>query len=224
MPRVAAYDAYADWYEDYLTGPAADFAARAFGLTARLLGEGAGTCLDVACGTGAAAPTVRALGWSPIGIDLSLAQLRYASRRLPVVAADAAALPLPAGAAQAAICVLCHTDVPDYPAVVREVARVLRPGGRFVHVGVHPCFTGAFADRSDPGAIVIDPGYNVTHRRFDAWSPHGVRARVGAWHLSLAALLHALLDAGLALRDVEESGPGQGVPDVLGTAAVKPPA
>ncbi|MFL6125350.1 hypothetical protein [Actinophytocola sp.] len=44
--------------------------------------------------------------------------------------------------------------MPAYPAVLREVARVLRSGGVFVHVGVHPCFRGGFADHSDPDAVV----------------------------------------------------------------------
>lgn len=223
MSRAGAlYDPHADWYEAYLTGPAADFVGRTAALTGRVLGRGTGTCLDVACGTGAMAATVCALGWTPVGLDLSVRQLRYAAPRLPVLAADATRLPVADAVVPAALCVLCHTDVPDYHAVVREAARVLRPGGRFVHVGVHPCFVGAFADRSDPNAVVIDPGYHLTHRRFDAWSPHGMRARVGAWHLSLSALLHALLDAGLLLDAVEEGGPAASIPDLLGIAAVKP--
>jgi hypothetical protein len=39
----------------------------------------------------------------------------------------------------------------------------------FVHVGVHPCFCGGFADRSDPDAVVIRPGYldaGLTLERF----------------------------------------------------------
>jgi ubiquinone/menaquinone biosynthesis C-methylase UbiE len=49
--------------------------------------------------------------------------------------------------------------MPAYPTVLREVARVLRPGGVFVHVGVHPCFCGGFADRSNLDAVVIQgPG------------------------------------------------------------------
>jgi len=39
-----------------------------------------------------------------------------------------------------------HTDVDDFAAVVREVARVLSPGGRFVYVGTHPCFVGRHID------------------------------------------------------------------------------
>ncbi|MGC1210887.1 MAG: methyltransferase domain-containing protein [Micromonospora sp.] len=218
---TAAYDAIADWYEDYVTNTASDYSRRVQGLLARLLGTGPGRCLDLCCGTGAHAAELRRLGWDPVGVDLSAGQLRHARARLPVARADATALPLPDAAVSAAVCVLAHTDMPDYPATIAEAARVLAPGGRLVHVGVHPCFCGAFADRSDPERIVIDPGYAERDRTFRGWNSTGVRARVGAWHLPLADLLNAVTAAGLTLTRVEESGSGP-IPDVLGLLATKP--
>ncbi|MFG3690752.1 class I SAM-dependent methyltransferase [Micromonospora sp. NPDC047740] len=81
----------------------------------------------------------RRLGWQPVGVDLSGGQLRYARTRLAVVRGDAARLPVADASVCAVTCVLGHTDLPAYPAVVAEAARVLAPGGRFVHLGVHPC-------------------------------------------------------------------------------------
>jgi SAM-dependent methyltransferase len=225
MGVLAAYDAYADWYEEYVWGAASEFNARVAGLARLLLGPGEGPVLDVCCGTGGHARTLRSLGFTPIGVDLSIGQLRYATGRLPVARADASALPIASGSVPAVACVLAHTDVPDYAAVVREAARVLRPGGLFVHIGVHPCFCGAFADRSDATRIVVDAGYRRLDRRFDGWySPEGVRARVGAWHLPLPALLMTAVDAGLRPVRFEEAGPAGGVPDILGFAAVHEPA
>ncbi|HEY3009016.1 MAG TPA: class I SAM-dependent methyltransferase [Micromonosporaceae bacterium] len=221
MTTVAAYDAYADWYEDYLRGAAAAHTDRVRALAARLVGRGAGPCLDVCCGTGLHAGPLRELGWTPIGVDVSLGQLRHARSRLPVAAADATRLPIAAGALPLAVCTMGHTDVPDYRAVLAELARTLCPGGRLVHIGVHPCFTGAFADRSNPARIVIGPGYAVRDRSFEGWAPHGVRARVGAWHATLADLLGGVLGAGLRLAAVAEDGPADGVPDLFGLVAVK---
>ena len=218
MRQTAAYDQFADWYEEYINVDAASYSSRVNAMLAGLLGEGHGTCLDLCCGTGARVHVLRSLGWTPIGIDLSAGQLGHATARLPVVLGSACQLPLATGSAAAVVCVLAHTDMPDYPAAVREAGRVLKPGGRFVHVGVHPCFVGAFADRSQPARIVIGERYADRSHTFDAWSPHGVRARVGAWHVPLADLLNAVTEAGLHLDRVVEDGPG-GIPDGFGFLA-----
>ncbi|WP_328852093.1 class I SAM-dependent methyltransferase [Micromonospora globbae] len=218
---TAAYDAIADWYEEYASDTASGYMDRVRDVLARLLGTGPGRCLDVCCGTGAHSAELRRLGWDPVGVDLSSGQLRHARVRLPVARADATALPVRDAAVPAVVCVLAHTDMPDYPATIAEAARVLAPGGRFVHVGVHPCFCGAFADRSDPERIVVDGGYAEREHTFRSWNSTGVRARVGAWHLPLGGLLTAVADAGLVLTGVEESGPGP-IPDVLALQATKP--
>jgi SAM-dependent methyltransferase len=104
------------------------------------------------------------------------------------------------------IAMLVHTDMPAYPEVVREVARVLRPGGVFVHVGVHPCFCGGFADRGDPEAVVIRPGYLDGHFTHESWTDAGVRAKVGASHWPLHELLGMFTAAGLVPEAYHEGG------------------
>src|SRR5581483_6605150 len=101
---------------------------------------------------------------------------------------------------------MVHTDMPEYAAVLREVARVLRPGGVFVHVGVHPCFCGGFADRSDLDAVVIRPGYLDGHWPKAAWTHAGVRAKVGATHRAVPELLVVVVNAGLSLDRFAEGG------------------
>jgi ubiquinone/menaquinone biosynthesis C-methylase UbiE len=54
-------------------------------------------------------------------------------------------VPVRDGCVPAVIAVMVHTDMPAYPAVLLEAARVLRPGGIFVHISVYPCFCGGFA-------------------------------------------------------------------------------
>ena len=221
MTTIAAYDPHADWYEETITDPANTYFPRVAGVLRDLLGPGAGTCLDLCCGTGINAMPVRECGWTPVGVDLSAGQLRHARQRLPIARGDATALPVADGSVPAAVCVLAHTDMPDYAAALREIARVLRPGGRFVHLGVHPCYVGAFADRSDTGRIVIDTRYDDRSHTYDSWTLAGVRARVGAWHLTLADLLNATHAAGLWLVRAVESGPAGGVVDVFGFVAYR---
>jgi SAM-dependent methyltransferase len=40
----------------------------------------------------------------------------------------------------------------DFVAVAREIARCLRPGGRFIYLGLHPCFIGPFSNRMNESA------------------------------------------------------------------------
>lgn len=101
---------------------------------------------------------------------------------------------------------MVHTDTAAYPDVLREVARVLRPGGVLVHVGVHPCFCGGFADRGAPEAVVIRPGYLAPHSTTESWTDQGIRDKVGAAHWPLAGLLNAFVDAGLRPERFAEGG------------------
>jgi SAM-dependent methyltransferase len=144
MAPAAAYDEIADWYEqEFLsttTAPGSDPLGIQAALTG-LLGRGSGIAWR-----SAAAPVwasrIRELGWTPWGIDISAAMLRYAHGRLRAARADAERLPVRDACLPVVLTVMAHTDMPGYPAVLAEAARVLRPGGTFVHIGVHPCFCG----------------------------------------------------------------------------------
>lgn len=210
MAPTAVYDDIADWYEnDFQGAPGRDPSPDPIGLfqgLEALLGSGTGPCLEVGCGTGSYAAWLRSRGWTPLGLDLSWGMLTYARPRLPVAQADAERLPIPSGSISTAVGVMVHTDMPTYPRVLDEVARVLSPGGIYVHLGVHPCFCGGFADRSDPEAVVIRPGYRDGHWTKASYTDKGVRDKVGATHFPLAQLLNSFVAAGLVLEQVLEGG------------------
>ena len=207
MSRTAAYDGIADWYEnEFLPGQADGDPLGVRNALATLLGAGRGVCLEIGCGTGIHAAQVRELGWTPVGLDISAGMLRHARRRLPVARADARQLPIGDRTAAAVTAVMAHTDMPDYPAVLREVTRILDVDGVFVHIGVHPCFCGGFADRTHRDAVVIRPGYRDGRWKTPAWTDQGVRDKVGAAHWPLPDLLHAFVEAGLSLERFAEGG------------------
>ncbi len=217
MP-VAAYDEIADWYEEHV-GTRPDDPLDLGRVLRELLGPGAGPCLEVGCGTGMHAARVRALGWTPVGVDLSAGMLRHGAPRLPAARADATRLPVRSASVPAVLSAMVHTDMPAYRAVVHEAARVLAPGGALVHLGVHPCFCGGFADRRDESAVLIRPGYLDGHWTKDSWTDQGLRDKVGASHRPLPELLDMFTAAGLRLERFAEGG--RPTPTVLGVRAVR---
>ena len=215
----ARYDDVAEWYD-------AEFATTELGLSARrivlrLLGEGPGRLLDVGCGGGAHAVAFAERGWTVTGVDLSRAQLELArARGVDVGEADATALPFEDASFDAAVSTFTHTDLEDFPAVLRETARVLRPEGRLVYLGVHPCFVGPHAFVHDREVPELYPGYRDTSYRTEApgiWG-EGIRAKVGATHLPLGLFLHAFLDAGFTIERFEEPE-GRDYPHVVALRA-----
>lgn len=227
MIKEAVYDGIADWYEkEFLGDPGTDPDEPSldpigiYRALDTLLGNGAGPCVEIGCGTGVYAPWLRRRGWDPVGFDLSSAMLKYAHDRLPVAQADAVRLPVGTASVSVVVGIMVHTDMPEYPAVLAEVERILRRGGIYVHVGVHPCYCGGFADRTDPEAIVIEPGYIDPHWTKASYTDRGVRNRVGATHFPLPALLEGFLATGLAFEAFTEGG--RPTPTVLAMRVRKP--
>lgn len=142
--------------------------------------------------------------------------LGYAVDRLPVARADANRLPFPDHSVDTALGVMISSDLPAFAPVLQEANRVLRPGGTSLHVEVHPCFIGTFADRTNPEHVVIRPGYHLP-----GWTPaiapdaglvgtNGqVRDKVGAAHAPLADLLNEVVTAGFTIDRSFEGGVGR---------------
>ena len=97
-----------------------------------------GRTLDIGCGTGSAFPMLRAREFEVVGFDLSsrmitLAKQRYADDRgIQLSRADAEFLPFAAASFDAVTCLGVFEHLPDYTPAMREIARVLRPGGLLV--------------------------------------------------------------------------------------------
>jgi SAM-dependent methyltransferase len=95
--------------------------------------------IDLGCGWAYGTHWARATGCAAFGVDLGLDQLRWAraeldrDRGLGLAQANAKALPFRDGSFDRAVSVemMEHVFRPDRPRVLAEIARVLRPGGRF---------------------------------------------------------------------------------------------
>lgn len=204
----ARYDGHADWYDG-------EFATSELGLFGRrtvieLLGSGSGALVDLGCGGGSHAVAFAERGWRVTGVDVSEDQLRLArARGVDTQPARAEELPFADETFDAAVSMWTHTDVDDFAAATREIARVLRPGAPFVYFGAHPCFVGPHSEFvAALGTPTLHPGYRETSRYSSApgISAAGLRGRVGATHLPLALFLQTFVAAGLTLERIEEPG------------------
>jgi SAM-dependent methyltransferase len=223
----ARYDGLAEEYDAFMDVHSPYYRVAVDALR-RLLGPGAGRCLDVGCGGGHFIPEVRKLGWDVTGVDVSADQLRLARARLPgveLVEADAGALPFGDASFDAAYSTFTHTDLDDFAGAIGEVQRVLRTGGHFAYVGNHPCFVGATQEHAATGLPRLHPGY----RRAGRWNaddapgttPAGWRARLGSFvHVPLADFMCAF--AGFTLLAFEELDDGLEYPKTVAVALRKP--
>lgn len=88
-----------------------------------------GTVLDAGDGSGRVSAVLEALGASPLLIDLSADMLAAAPRSMPRVRADLTALPLADASLDSVHAAYAIQNVPQWRTAVRELVRVLRPGG-----------------------------------------------------------------------------------------------
>jgi SAM-dependent methyltransferase len=216
----AAYDGLADAYDSFVD-EGSDYYRVAADALQRMLGEGQGMCLDLGCGGGHFTTVAVELGWTVSGIDESEDQLRVARNRLPTaefVQADGTDLPFADGSFDVGFSTFTHTDFDDFSASVQEARRVLKPNGRFVYVGNHPCFVGPTQELVETRLLRLHPGY----RRAGRWrsaeapgtTPGGWREQLGSFvHLPLAQFLNAF--AGMTIVEVEELDDGREYPSAI---------
>ena len=93
------------------------------------LAEGS-VVLDLACGTGDLSRTLAERGYRPIGADLSFGMLAASHGTGPLLHADASQLPLADNSVDGLVCGYALRNFTDLSACLREMARVVRPGGR----------------------------------------------------------------------------------------------
>jgi SAM-dependent methyltransferase len=214
----AWWDADAD---DYLAahGPDigdADFVWCPEGLReadARLLGDApslrGARVLEVGCGSAPCARWLARQGARPVALDLSGSMLRHAAEHnratgtaVPLVQAGAEHLPF----ADASFDLACSAfgAVPFVAApdrVMREVARVLRPGGRWVFAVNHP-MRWMFSDDPGPDGLTVVQSY-FDRTPYVEVDPAGAATYV-EHHRTMGDRVRDVVAAGLVLEDVVE--------------------
>lgn len=180
--------------------------------------------LDVACGNGLYARRLAAAGAKVVAFDIAPEMIAHARRRGgPHDAAidyrvldatdEAALLTLGEGGYDAAICHMALMDMAEIAPLMRALARLLRPGGRFVFSVLHPCFNSAHVmhmaeleEREGEGVT----SYSLKVRGYITPTvDRGVAIRGQPelqyyFHRPLQDLLGAAFQAGLVLDGLEE--------------------
>ena len=94
-----------------------------------------GRLLEVGCGSGAQLQTLQRDGWQVSGLDFDPAAVAAArSRGLDVTVGDVRDLALPAARFDAIVMAQLIEHVYDPPGLLKECARLLKPGGRLVAI------------------------------------------------------------------------------------------
>ncbi len=223
-----SWEHVAGWYDDLLERRGSDHHTTVVlpGVLRLLDPQNDQRILDVACGQGLLARELTQAGASVIGVDASPSLIEAARKRVPQGAeffvADARELgrlktEQELDTCDSAACVLAAMNFDPIEPAFGAIASMLRPGGRFVLVILHPAFRipgrTAWVWRTEPD------GSTVQSRHVDAYlSPTshpitmnpGEVARgkrpVNTWthHRPLSAYINALGEAGLLVDRVEE--------------------
>jgi SAM-dependent methyltransferase len=177
---------------------------------AHLLGDVAGRrVLEVGCGSAPCARWLRREGADVVALDLSAGMLARAAElnrssgvAVPLVQADVGALPL----ATASVDLACSAFgglpfVADVGGALAEVARVLRPGGRFVASVNHP-MRWPFPDSPDPDDLQVTSSY-FDRTPYVETDDDG-RAVYVEHHRTVGDWVRAVVGAGLVLDDLLE--------------------
>ena len=106
--------------------------------------------LDLACGTGDIAFALAARGAQVSGLDITFRMLQLARAKgsaASFLAGDMLALPFRDGEFDLVTAGYGLRNVPDIPRALTEIRRVLKPGGRFLSLGLQPARGSRFARR-----------------------------------------------------------------------------
>lgn len=214
MSDFTHWERHAGWWQQEFTESAdPEYEEQILPLVEEHL-AGIGRVLDVGCGEGQVARRLAALGNDVVGVDPTRAQITVARERAggPSYALGAAeALPCPRRSFDAVVMCLVIEHVDPFEPCLREAARVLVPGGRFLLLLNHPLLQA-------PGSGWIDD--QVLEEQYWRVGPYlrddasleqlcpGVE--LPFMHRPLGRYVHVMGEVGLLIDDMAEPPPPPG--------------
>jgi 2-polyprenyl-3-methyl-5-hydroxy-6-metoxy-1,4-benzoquinol methylase len=172
--------------------------------------------LDVGCGEGYMARELASRSARQVnGIDTSREQVKAAEAAMVPGTSfgEASASDLPFAPESFDVVLANHllNDLPDIAGPVGEFARVLRPGGRFVALMLHPCFYEHSAERT-PGSRMLSASEYFTRRAVEQpFEVDGLTSPAAStsWVRPLESYTQALTGNGLVITLLTEPHPSE---------------
>ncbi len=184
-------------------------------MLARVRDRGFRKALDVGCGEGRFCRMLRNRGIAAIGIDPTEALIDHARQQDPrgdYRIGRAEGLDFPDRHFDLVVSYLTLVDIPDIARAIREMARVLRPGGTLLIANLNSFNTAGMPggwNRAPDGAQVFAIDHYLQERAiWVGW--RGIR--IQNWHRPLSTYMGLLLAQGLVLKHFDEPEPHGGDP------------
>lgn len=184
---------------------------------------GPGVVIDVGCGEGRAGRELVRLGYQVAGVERSptlAAAAVAADPPLPVLRADAAALPFADQSAALVVASMSLMDIDDFDGAVREIGRVLAPGRQLCLAVVHPFSSAEDEDSMHTHAPRFSRPYLESRRWVDRIQRDGRSMTFTSVHRPVSAYVAALTANGMVVSALTEGGSGN-IPWLLAIRADK---
>jgi SAM-dependent methyltransferase len=172
--------------------------------------------LDVGCGEGYMARELASRGARQVnGIDTSRELIKAAEAAMvpgtSFSEASAGDLQFPAESFDLVLANHVLNDLPDIAGPIGEFARVLRPGGRFTALMLHPCFYEHDAERTPGGRMLTAGEYFIRRGVRQPFEVDGLTSPVAStsWVRPLESYPEALTGNGLAITRLTEPHPSE---------------
>jgi SAM-dependent methyltransferase len=211
----SAWERHAQWWQDGFTeGADAEYEEQILPIVEGYLGS-YDRVLDVGTGEGQIARRLLRAGVGRVvGIDPTVAQLRAAAERgggAHYARGAAEKLPIATASVDAVVACLVFEHLADHVPPLQEVARVLRPGGRFVWCLNHPLLQTPNSGWIDDQVLEeqywrIGP-YLDDDVSLEELEPGVVLPFV---HRPLGRYINTMIESGLALTRMDEPAPPPG--------------